>query len=335
MSKEETMDFARRVSTFDIDEIDSDQSDQLNFEREYLMGGGMQKSGSSSNVPLLDREGQKDVWGLRLVLLCSLLAIGMGSTVLFSCIKEVDYSNHYYLCILGMAIAFLMIVSGVVSWLGIWRALLRDMNPMTLAHGLSVITFYGFVSYICILYYYWHDRNILGSIPMDGVDRHWLSLLSVGAIAILMLFVIGTLSLKWKAGGVYRWTHTLNALVLLGVGVVLMILDIMTIKYYRSLAVWPVCWSVYLSMVSGVLMILSNGYGLILKSRKALINYLFLLPLNMIFVSASYFNYFSARLADGSRADELYMSAIIGIASQLVMAFAFVTGFTWRMVLTV
>jgi len=341
------MDFARRVSTFDIDEHfnndnDNDNydnvndNDHLNFEREYLMGGGIQKSGSSGqNVPLLDPQSSKDRCGLRVVLLCSLLAIGMGGMVLFSCLREVNYSNHYYLCCLGMAISFLMVVSGIVSWLGIWRALLRDMNPMTLAHFLSVITFYGFVSFMCIIYYYWHDRNILGSIPMNGVNRQFLSLLSIGAIVILIIFIIGTLSLKWKTGGVFRWTHTFNALVLLGVGGVLMALDIMTIKYYKPLSLWPVCWSVYMSMVGGALMILSSGYGIILKSRAALINYLFLLPFNMVMMSSSYFNYVNAKMSDGTRADELYMSAVIGIASQLVMVFAFVTGFQWRNMLTV
>lgn len=326
------MNFAQRVATFDIDEVVVEDEEGVNFEREYLMGGGVQKSNSNSNVALLgDHE---DLMGLRIVLISSVFIIAMGAFILFSCVKEVDYSGHYYLCILGMAIAFLTIVCGVISWIGIWRARSRDMNPITLAHSLSVISLYGYISYICLLYYFWQDRIILGNIPMDGVDRRFLSLISIGAIALIMIFVIGTLSLKWKTGIVFRATHYLNALVLLGVGGLLIALGLLTIKNYPDLALWPVCWSIYFSIAAGFILVLSSAYGFIVKSRPRLINFLFLLPLNIIFVSTSYFNYFSATRSDGSRVEDLYMSAIIGIASQIVMAFAFLTGFQWRGVLT-
>jgi len=329
------MNFARRVATFDIDEVVVEDDEGVNFEREYLMGGGVQKSNSTSNVALLgDYEAKKDLWGLRTVLISSVFVIAMGAFILFSCIKEVNYADHYYLCVLGMAIAFLTIVCGIVSWIGIWRARSRDMNPMTLSHSLAVISLYGYISYICLLYYFWNDRIILGNIPMDGVDRRFLSLLSVGAIALLMIFVIGTLSLKWKTGFVFRATHYLNALVLLGVGGLLVALGLMTIKKYPQLALWPVCWSIYFSVASGVVLSGSSAYAFLVKSRPRLINFLFLLPLNLIFVSSSYFNYFNAGFSDGTRAEELYMSAIIGIASQIVMAFAFLTGFQWRGMLT-
>jgi len=225
------MNFARRVATFDIDEVVVEDDEGVSFEREYLMGGGVQKSHSTSNVALLgDYEAKKDLWGLRVVLISSVFVIAMGGFILFSCTKEVNYTAHYYFCILGMAIGFLTIVSGIISWLGIWRARLRDMNPMTLAHSLAVISLYGYISYICLLYYFWQDRIILGPIPMDGVDRRFLSLLSVGAIALLMIFMMGTLSLKWKTGLVFRATHSLNALVLIGVGGLLIALGLMTVK---------------------------------------------------------------------------------------------------------
>jgi len=149
-----------------------------------------------------------------------------------------------------------------------------------------------------------------------------------------MIFMMGTLSLKWKTGLVFRVTHYLNALVLLGVGGLLIAFGLMTIKKYPQFALWPVCWSIYFSIASGGILALSSAYAFLVKSRPRLINFLVLLPLNIVFVSSSYFNYFNARLEDGSRVEELYMSAIIGIASQIVMAFAFLTGFQWRVMLT-
>jgi len=338
MSKlqDETMNFARRVATFDIDEVVVEDDDGVNFEREYLMGG-VQKSDSSSNmnVALLgDHEAKKDITGLRTILFSSLLTIAMGGFIGFSCVREVNHAHHYFLCVLGMGIAFSTIVSGVVSWIGIWRARKKEMNPITLAHSLAVISLYGYISYVCILYYLWKDRIILGNIPMDGVNRQFLSLLSIGAIALLMIFVMVTLSLKWKTGTVFRGTHYFNALVLLGVGVLLVLLGLQTIKKHPQLTLWPVCWSIYSSIAAGGVLTLSSIYAFFVKSRPRLTNFLVLLILNLILASSSYFNYFSAKRSDGSRYQELYMSAIIGIASQIVMAFAFITGFLWRGMLT-
>jgi len=331
----EDMNFAQRVATFDIDDV-VDEEEGVNFEREYLMGGGVQKSSSHSNVALLgDHEAKKDLMGLRIVVISALFLIAMGAFVFYSCQREVDYSDHYYFCVMGMSIGFLTIVCGVIAWVGSWRTRYRDMNPMTLAHSLSVVSLYGYISYCCLLFYYWKDRIILGNIPMDGVNRQFLCEISVGAIAILTIFVVGTLSLKWKTGNVYRWTHYLNNVALLSVGGLLIALGLMTIKSYSHLALWPVCWSIYFSIAAGFILFLTSAYGFFVKSRPRLINFLFLLPLNFIFVGSSYFNYFSAIREDGSRAEELYMSAVIGIASQIVMVFAFVTGLQWRKMLTV
>jgi len=294
------------------------------------MGGGVQKSVSTSNVASLgDHDAKKDQAGLKIVVLSSILVVIIGGGILFSCTREVNHS-HYYFCCLGMAISFLTITCGVWSWIGVWRARKKDLNPMTLSHTLAVISLYGYISYICLLYYFWKDRQISGQIPLAGVNRQYLSIVSIGAIAILMLFMLGTLSIKWKTGNVFRFTHYLNTLAILGAGGLMIDFGLVTVQKHPTLALWPVCWSIYFSMGAGGFMFLTSLYGFIVKSRPRLINFLALLVMNIVFVSSSYFNYFTARQSNGSRITELYVSAIVGIASQIVMLFACLTAYQWK-----
>jgi len=329
------MNFAQRVATFDIDDVVIEEDDGVNFEREYLMGGGVQKSNSTSNVALLgDHDAKKDLAGLKIVVLSSLLVVIIGGGILFSCTREVNHNEHYKFCVLGMGISFLTITCALWSWIGVWRARKKDLNPMTLSHTLAVLSLYGWITYICLLYYYWKDRQISGQIPLAGVNRLFLVLVSFGAIAILLLFTLGTLSIKWKTGNVYRFTHYLNTLAILGAGGLIIDFGVLTVQKHTNLALWPVCWSIYFSMGAGGLMVLTSLYGFIVRSRPRLINFLVLLFLNFVFVGSSYFNFFTAHKSDGSHYTELYVSAIVGIASQVVMLFAFLTAFQWKNTLT-
>jgi len=260
------------------------------------------------------------------------------------CLTEVQKNNPAYapagqartetdlrhrLCIVGMSICFATIVSGLMSWIGIWRHQRKEFSPLSFAHGLTLCTSLSIIAFVAMIQYQWVDRINIMKVPQDGVNAITLIYISSGLFAILLLQLCTILALKWKSATVFQLTSATIMLLLLLLSIGLVVLCVMVIDHYPALGKWPICWSIYFAISSGSVLILVCIYAVPIKDRPQLVNVLFLMPLCILLLIPCYFN-LSTSISYSKRLDNLYLSALLGIISQALLASMFILGTVWR-----
>jgi len=298
------------------------------------MGGGTQTYQKVTPV-----EGNDSIIGrLRFLFFCSLLTISGAGFLLYCAMIEVQYNikntdhpnnHHYNICILGMAVASTVCASGLFCWVGLWRHQRKEYGPLALAQGLVIVGIFGLVTLVGLLYYWWVDRPALGQVPAQGVNKLWLSCISLGLFVMLMIYSCANLTLKWKSAAIFQWSSAAVCFIIFLLSIATVVFAALTIQEFKKFGTWPTCWSVYGAIgVSGITT-LTMVYSLPIKDRPQLINILVILPILIGGFATCWFNYYGAYI-NNVRIDLLYGSSLLGIGTQALLLFMFVTGMTWR-----
>jgi len=337
------MDYASRVSTFDIDqEIDIQENEENSgdsIEKEYLMGGAQRTAGTAKKVVPIEAPGQENIVGrLRLLFIISLFCLGTGVLMIYSTLHEINYNYKtndkiiYYrfaICILGMTVGSLVCASVLFCWVGLWGHQRKEYGPLALAQFLMVLALFGSVAIMICLFFYWTDRVAIGVMPAHGINRFWLSIMSLGLFVVLLFYSSAILTLKWKSAAVFQWTAAAICFVIMAMAIVQVVFCIIALQRHPKLAAWPRCWSIYGSIVFGAVTVVVTLYSMPIKERPQLVNLLVLFPICVCLAVPCYFNYFGSTL-DGKRLEHIYLSALLGIGVQAFSAFMFVIGMVWK-----
>jgi len=326
------MNFARRVTTFDLDdeEFEVDLRGADAEEKDTLLGGGGGSSGASAYVN--EKITESSVGRLRIILLTTVVYMAAAGVLGYSLSREINGAHHrwhYRLSLAGIVSCFLIVVSGISSWIGVWRFRRRDTVPLSIGHTLVMITMFGLVALAVLVQDYWKDRASATSFPLGGVTKNVLCLFCIGLLVVQLVYICTVFSLKWKSAAIFQWSAAAICFVILLLAAALCGLGAVLLQSSTHYSRWPECWSVYGSVGAGAFSFLSMLYALPINKRTQLINVLVLLPICAILLGTSYFNYFEST-DTGHRNTYLYTSSLVGIAAQALMVMMFGAGFAWK-----
>jgi len=360
-----SMDFARRVANFELSpgdgrtrsDSDSDSPDADSLEREYLMGGGrdsVEEGDEPAHVccggVLRYKEGEAgndSVCGSRTLLFASFLTMGISSVIMYILLYEANFTAHKLMSVYGFVLSILLLVGGLLGWLGLYKLGDSKKVPLKLAHATHVLCLYGLCAYLCALLYYWQSLPSGTSTIADSPTwtlPGWMSPLDTreGLIALVLansgavlLYVLGSLCIKWssKHSNVPQWTTVFTSFLLLLLGVGTSTMALLSMRYHPTLKSGTQCWSLYSAVISGILQVIVAVIPMFAtkhSDRGLLTKYAIFVLLLACATQSAYWNYFLAFPSGGKRLDMVLITALLGIASEYLLVAAFVMSLAWR-----